>query len=180
MEPKEARTLERGISPRDDTLMHNDGDAVRFAEAGDKWLEDNEIGLLEAFDRLETDHSAVIIVVEGIHDERVLRELGVTRPILRVHQGEPRLRLVERIVSAATDDTEVLILTDFDSSGEELCKYLDEQLEIHKIRTLRRVRANIHRLMANMTNIEQLSTIIKKRENMRPLQPRGRHRRRPD
>ncbi len=149
-----------------------DSDDIQFARPGDKWLEDNEIGLLEIFNRLEVDHTEVIIVVEGMRDECVLRQLGVTRPILRVHQGWSLHEFIEHIANIVTENSEVLILTDFDSKGQELGTYIDHQLEVRRIRTLRRLRTEISRFMANMTTIEELSSIVKKRESIRPLRQR--------
>ncbi|MHA1208697.1 MAG: toprim domain-containing protein, partial [Candidatus Freyarchaeota archaeon] len=65
----------------------------------------------------------VPIVVEGYKDERSLRALGISGPILKL-SGKNLLEIAERL--QRFDD--FLILTDFDRKGQELTSRLFQYL----------------------------------------------------
>ncbi|MEM4736033.1 MAG: hypothetical protein QXS20_09990 [Candidatus Thorarchaeota archaeon] len=129
------------------------------------WLEDNERELIDLFREIERE-GRVIIVVEGARDEMALRELGVTLPVVRVHRGQSREQVLELIVGTLIGrDMDVLILTDFDPEGTELNRYLEHELELRRIHVQKNQRAHIGRLMRGLRHVEQLISLLKKRDS---------------
>ncbi len=133
-----------------------------------RWLEGNERELLLLLRSIDLEYR-LIIVAEGKRDERALRRLGVTKPIVRTQSGKKREELIDRIVQARSDDEEVLILTDFDVEGVEMAEYIERQLELRHVPVQRRLRGKIRKLMASLRHIEQLVILLKRRDS--PLPP---------
>ncbi|WP_048056240.1 toprim domain-containing protein [Pyrococcus sp. ST04] len=65
-----------------------------------------------------------LIIVEGKRDEESLRKLGVRTEILRLSRSS-----LADIALMASEYEEVMILTDFDNTGEQLAKKLHSLLE---------------------------------------------------
>lgn len=74
----------------------------------------------------ELSDDGVAIIVEGQKDEIALRELGVKGPIHQIPKGgETPLNSLENLPKYE----EVIILTDFDRTGEELADFCEKHLE---------------------------------------------------
>lgn len=129
-----------------------------------KNLEENERELLEFLQRLDTEYPKILIVVEGTRDEDILRDLGVESKIVRTQSGRPRPELIQYIVDESKPNRPILILTDFDREGREMAKLIRRELEIRKIQTLHRVRRRIGNLMSNLRCIEELVSLLKRRD----------------
>ncbi|NWF95066.1 MAG: toprim domain-containing protein [Candidatus Thorarchaeota archaeon] len=136
---------------------------------GDKWLEKNERELLELIWRVGRHQSDLVVIVEGRRDESALRELGISGKMIRVHRGLSRLALIDEVVESVGPQGEVLILTDFDDEGQELCAFLEDELEHRRVHVNRALRRDFRRLMAHLCCIEQLVSIAKKRDSHVPV-----------
>ena len=133
-----------------------------------KKLRDNERFLVELFSKIDEQYEGLLIVVEGKRDEKILRELGVKARIVKTQSGKPRLEFLEEIASAAGKGGQVLILTDFDPEGVELCRLIERDLELRKIAILRRIRREIRKLMGNWRCIEEMVALFKRRDSPEP------------
>jgi 2,5-diamino-6-(ribosylamino)-4(3H)-pyrimidinone 5'-phosphate reductase len=114
--------------------------------------------LLEEFDELVStlrmfSESGVPIVVEGIKDERSLRELGVSGLIIRV-SGKSLLNIAEELALFEN----FLILTDFDSKGQELAWQLFRYLGHKNVDLSQNFRRRFGGLISRITgNVEGLA-----------------------
>jgi 5S rRNA maturation endonuclease (ribonuclease M5) len=102
------RSFRRGREPR-----------TRKTSLDPESLEELISSLVEASD------DGAAIIVEGVRDERSLRDLGVRGPIVRA-SGRPALELAEETAGAFKA---VVILTDWDRAGEELAKKMELHLQ---------------------------------------------------
>jgi 5S rRNA maturation endonuclease (ribonuclease M5) len=78
----------------------------------------------------ESETGVAVVVVEGEHDRRALRALGLTGRIVLVHGGGPLSALAGRL---ATGGAKVVVLTDWDSEGGHLAHRLKEFLEAEAV-----------------------------------------------
>jgi 5S rRNA maturation endonuclease (ribonuclease M5) len=131
----------------------------------------NERTLVELFSKIDGQYDGLLIVVEGKRDEKILRELGVKARIIKTQSGKPRLEFLEEIASAAGEGGQVLILTDFDPEGVDLCRFIERDLELRKIAILKRLRREIRKLMGNWRCIEEIVSLFKRRDSPEPQNP---------
>lgn len=131
-------------------------------------LRDNERSLIDLMQSLDRKYENILIVVEGRRDVRVLRDLGVKAPIIRTQLQNSRVQLAEDIAEQA-EGRDVLILTDFDKEGVEICRFIEQELEIRKIRYLRRLRLQIRKLMGNWRCIEEMVALFKRKDSPEPI-----------
>jgi len=134
-------------------------------------MRDNERTLVELFSKIDGQYEGLLIVVEGKRDEKILRELGVKARIIKTQSGKPRLEFLEEIASAAGEGGQVLILTDFDPEGVDLCRFIERDLELRKIAILKRLRREIRKLMGNWRCIEEIVSLFKRRDSPEPQDP---------
>lgn len=84
--------------------------------------------LLEIIEEYRQKNSESPIVVEGRNDVRSLRKLGFLGDIVCINSGQSLVNLVEDL---ARRNDEVIVLTDFDRTGEilkdKLCNYVQAQ-----------------------------------------------------
>jgi 5S rRNA maturation endonuclease (ribonuclease M5) len=137
-----------------------------------KKLRDNERFLVELFSKIDEQYEGLLIVVEGKRDEKILRELGVKARIVKTQSGKPRLEFLEEIASAAGEGGQVLILTDFDPEGVDLCRFIEGDLELRRIAILKRIRREIRKSMGNWRCIEEMVALFKRRDSPEPQDPR--------
>jgi 5S rRNA maturation endonuclease (ribonuclease M5) len=131
-------------------------------------MRDNEKILIDIFTSLDTEYPSLFIIVEGKRDERVLRDLGVKSKIIKTQSGRQRSVLVDGIVKFVEKQGQVLILTDYDDEGIELQKYIENELELHKIKILRRLRKKIRKAMGNWRCIEEMVALFKRKDSPEP------------
>ena len=132
-------------------------------------MRDNEKTLLDIFSSLDSDYPDLYVIVEGKRDERILRNLGVRSHIIKTQSGKQRSVLITEIIQLVGNNGQVLILTDFDQEGIELQKYIEMQLELHKIKILRRLRKRIRKVMGNWRCIEEIVAIFKRKDSPEPV-----------
>jgi 5S rRNA maturation endonuclease (ribonuclease M5) len=142
------------------------GGSVR---ATPKWLDDDQRELIDIIKELDTKYAPLLIVVEGLRDERVLRSLGVQSRIIRTQSGPSRPELIDVIVRELEPEFNVLILTDFDKQGKELNRYISQELEAHRIQPLRKVRRQIQKSMKHLRCIEELVTLFERLDSPEPF-----------
>ncbi len=140
-----------------------------MAWISDKRLRGNERLLIDILTQIEKKHPSIIIIVEGLRDERVLRNLGILAPIIRTQAGRLRPDLVDDIAEAAGKSGEVLILTDYDQEGIELAKFIESELEPRKVIVLRGLRLRIRNAMGNWRCIEELVALFGRKDSPEPL-----------
>ena len=133
-----------------------------------KKMRANERSLVELFSQIDEQYEGLLIVVEGKRDEKILQELGVKARIVKTQSGKPRLEFLEEIASAAGAGGQVLILTDFDPEGVDLCKLIERDLELRKIAILKRIRGEIRKSMGNWRCIEEMVALFKRRDSPEP------------
>jgi len=128
-------------------------------------LRDNERALLKIIQDLDSKYENLVVTVEGNRDVSVLRNLGVKAPIIKTQTKLPRYRMIEQIVERAGKRGKVLILTDYDQEGKEICNYIEKELELAGVKTLKGVRIRIRTLMGNWRCIEELVALFKRRDS---------------
>jgi len=159
------------LNEREDRSLGSKADIfrARFQQrARKKKLRDNERALIDTIQKLDHDYEGLIVVVEGKRDELVLRSLGLKAPIVRTQSGTPRTMFIDQLALATNQDRQVLILTDFDDEGSELCRTIEQELEIRRVKVLRRLRREIRKAMGNWRCIEELTALFKRRDSPEP------------
>jgi 5S rRNA maturation endonuclease (ribonuclease M5) len=160
------------LSEKKDRTLSGKADIFRAKSqqrASKKRLRDNERALIDTIQKLDHDYEGLLVIVEGKRDELVLRSLGLKAPIIKTQSGIPRQLFIDQLVSATDQGSQVLILTDFDEEGSELCRLIEQELEIRRIRVLRRLRREIRKAMGNWRCIEELTALFKRRDSPEPL-----------
>ena len=71
------------------------------------------------------------VIVEGERDVKALRALGLSGKVLPLNLGVPIFNLAE---SLSRDHRSVIILTDWDHRGGQLCRLLRDALEANGVR----------------------------------------------
>jgi len=156
------------VTDEKEESLRDKGELYRTREIEQKRsmkLQDNERALLEIIQNLDMKYKRLLIVVEGKRDASVLRDLGVKAPIIRTQSGLPRHRIVEKIVEEVGKEGEILLLTDYDPEGREICNYLERELELSGVKTLRGVRTKIRKFMGTWRCIEELVTLLKRSDS---------------
>jgi 5S rRNA maturation endonuclease (ribonuclease M5) len=128
-------------------------------------LTENERALIETIQTLDEKYPNLLVVVEGKRDVLVLRNLGLEAPIIRTQTKLPRTSLVEKIVTDAGKNGQVLILTDFDKKGKEIYRFIEKELELCGVKILKRERRMIRKYMEDWTTIEQLVSLFKRSDS---------------
>ncbi|MFW9957378.1 MAG: toprim domain-containing protein [Candidatus Odinarchaeota archaeon] len=128
-------------------------------------LRDNERALLKIIQDLDSKYENLVVIVEGNRDVSVLRNLGVKAPIIKTQTKLPRYRMIEQIVERAGKRGKVLILTDYDQEGKETCNYIEKELELAGVKTLKGVRIRIRKLMGNWRCIEEFVALFNRRDS---------------
>jgi len=103
-------------------------------------MQDDERELVEMIQSLDSKYENILIIVEGKRDVLVLRNLGVEAPIIKTQSRLTRYEMAEKIVSEAGEKRQVLILTDYDKEGKEICSFIEKELETSGVKVLKRER----------------------------------------
>ena len=108
---------------------------------------------------VEASHDGAAIIVEGIRDERSLRDLGVEGPIIRASR-RPALEVAE---NAARAYGKIVILTDWDRTGDELAKKLKQHLRGTGARVDLDTRDRLKRMVRReIKDVESLSRFVER------------------
>ncbi len=144
--------------------IYRERDKARESSRG---LRENEKSLIRLIQKLD-DFEGIVVVVEGKRDEHILRSLGLSVPIIRTQQRLPRPELLEDIADRAGRKGRVLILTDFDEEGIEICKFIEKGLEPRRIKVLQGLRFEIRKAMGNWRCIEEMVALFKRKDSPEP------------
>ena len=128
-------------------------------------LQENERELIEIITNLDSKYENLLIVVEGKRDVLVLKNLGVKAPIVKTQSRLSRIDMAENIAKKAGKDGQVLILTDYDKEGKDLCRFIERQLELSGTKVLKRERRMIRRSMGPWICIEDLDSLFKRSDS---------------
>jgi len=128
-------------------------------------LQENERELIEIIQSLDSKYENLFIVVEGKRDVLVLRNLGVKAPIIKTQSRLPRVDMAENIAKKAGKEGQVLILTDYDKAGKDLCKFIEKQLELTGTSILKKERHRIRKYMGPWRCIEDLDSLFKRSDS---------------
>jgi len=115
-------------------------------------------GIEAVLEGLRERDARTAILVEGERDVRALDALGVPGPIVKLNAGESLLNMCESL--ARQYDT-VVLLTDWDSKGEELALKLKVNLERAAVRVDTHPRERLGRLARpEVSAVEELSSLV--------------------
>ncbi len=108
---------------------------------------------------VQASEEGAAIIVEGVRDERSLRDLGVEGPIVRATR-RPALEVAEE---AARDYREIVILTDWDRAGEELAQRMGRHLQCTGTSVDLETRARLKRMVRReIKDVESLSRFVER------------------
>jgi 5S rRNA maturation endonuclease (ribonuclease M5) len=145
-------------------IIYRERDKARESSRG---LRENEKSLINLIQKLDS-FEGLLVVVEGKRDEHILRSLGMCAPIVKTQQRLPRPELLDDIAARAGHDGQVLILTDFDEEGIEICKFIEKGLEPKRIKVLQGLRFEIRKAMGNWRCIEEIVALFKRKDSPEP------------
>ena len=128
-------------------------------------LKEHERELVELIQKLDSKYKGLLIVVEGKRDSMVLRNLGVKSPIIKTQSRLSRMDMAESIAKKAGKRGQVLILTDFDKEGKEICRFIERELELSGVKVLKRERRIIRRSMGPWRCIEEITSLFKRSDS---------------
>ncbi len=131
-------------------------------------MRDNERALVELLLKIDRKYKDLVMIVEGKRDVNILRDLGVQSRIFRTQTKRTREETADLIAQKIKGNERVLILTDFDQEGIEIGQILDQALEIRKVKTLKRLRKEVRKLMGNWRCIEELAALFKRKDSPEP------------
>ena len=134
-----------------------------------KQLKPNEEKIVDVIKSLDEKYPELVVIVEGIRDERVLRSLGLSAFIIKTQSGFSRPSLIDAIEQSLGPARKVLILTDFDEEGEEIASFLKSELELRRVKLLERERRQIRNHMGNLVCIEELVVLFKHKFSPEPV-----------
>ena len=128
-------------------------------------LQEHERELVQLIQSLDSKYDELLIIVEGKRDVLVLENLGVQAPIIKTQSRLSRINLVENIAAKAGKKGQVLILTDFDKKGKEICSFIQKGLELSGVKVLKRERRMIRKYMGPWRCIEELTSLFKRSDS---------------
>ncbi len=125
-----------------------------------KALEELITALLEASSR------GAAIIVEGRRDKNALRSLGVEGPIIMASR-RPALDLAEDVARIYRD---IIVLTDWDSKGEEMALIIEQHLRCTSARTDLETRSRLKKLVRkDIKDVESLSLYMDRMRELRDI-----------
>jgi len=128
-------------------------------------LQEHERQLVEIIQSLDTKYEHLLIVVEGKRDVLVLENLGVNAPMIKTQSRLSRIDMAEDIATKAGKKGQVLILTDFDKEGKEICRFIEKELELNGVKILKRERRMIRKYMGPWRCIEEITSLFKRSDS---------------
>lgn len=119
---------------------------------------------LEALEELiasliDASYQGAAIIVEGRRDLQALRALGLPGPVIMASR-RPALELAEE---AARNYSRIILLTDWDRKGDEMCKTIEFHLRSVGSRPDREIRSRLGKLVKKeIKDVESLSRYTEK------------------
>ena len=119
---------------------------------------------LEALEELiasliDASYQGAAVIVEGRRDLQALRALGLPGPVIMASR-RPALQLAE---DAARSYSQIILLTDWDRKGDEMCKTIELHLRSVGSRPDREIRSRLGKLVKKeIKDVESLSRYAEK------------------
>jgi len=119
---------------------------------------------LEALEELiasliDASYQGAAVIVEGRRDLQALRALGLPGPVIMASR-RPALELAEE---AARSYSQIILLTDWDRKGDEMCKTIELHLRSVGSRPDREIRSRLGKLVKKeIKDVESLSRYTEK------------------
>jgi 5S rRNA maturation endonuclease (ribonuclease M5) len=123
---------------------------------------------LEALEELigalkEASSQGAAIIVEGRRDEMALRSLGVLGPVIMASR-HPALHLAEEV---AQSYSEIILLTDWDSKGDEMATAIEQHLRCTSSHTEMEIRSRLKKLVKKeIKDVESLGIYVERMRNI--------------
>ena len=103
---------------------------------------------------LDASYQGAAIIVEGRRDLQALRALGLPGPVIMASR-QSALDLAEE---AARNYPQIILLTDWDSKGDEMCKTIEYHLRSMGSRPDKEIRSRLKKLVKKeIKDVESLS-----------------------
>jgi len=103
---------------------------------------------------LDASYQGAAIIVEGRRDEQALRALGLPGPVIMASRRSA-LDLAE---DAARNYPQIILLTDWDRKGDEMCSTIERHLRSVGSRPDREIRSRLKKLVKKeIKDVESLS-----------------------
>lgn len=124
--------------------------------------------LLEVLDELREANKATPILVEGQRDITSLRALGMPGAVVALNQGTTLFNVAE-VLGAQVK--EIILLTDWDSKGQQLFDRMRAQLAANGVRCIVSFRDDLrHAIRPTLPDVESLASYVKRGlEKHRPV-----------
>lgn len=104
----------------------------------------------------------VPIIVEGRKDEKALRELGISGPVVVLNDG---LSIIDTCTRISEEYERAVILTDWDRKGGQLARQLMDALDANGVHFDTEIRACISRLSKkDIKDVESLPVFLRRLE----------------
>ncbi len=119
---------------------------------------------LEALEELiasliDASYQGAAVIVEGRRDLQALRALGLPGPVILASR-RPALELAEE---AARSYSQIILLTDWDRKGDEMCKAIELHLRSVGSRPDKEIRCRLGKLVKKeIKDVESLSRYAEK------------------
>lgn len=94
----------------------------------------------KVLDEMKRLNAVMPIIVEGESDVKALRELDIEGEIIQIHRGQTIFNFCEEI---SRKYAAVIVLTDWDRKGGQLCKSLREGLKANDVKFNTDIRAKL-------------------------------------
>ena len=99
------------------------------------------------------------IIVEGRHDEMALRALGLPGPVIMASHR----RALDLAEEAARSFTDIVLLTDWDSKGDEMARNIEHHLRSVGSRPDAELRSRLKKLVKKeIKDVESLSLYVER------------------
>ena len=105
----------------------------------------------------ELNEKDAVIIVEGKKDRNALQRIGVRGRIELVNRSP------EELSRRMSGEKEAILLTDFDTTGEEICRRMQESLFSYNIKADVDLRKKFHRIL-RVRNFEKIDKQIEEFE----------------
>jgi len=114
---------------------------------------------LEAFEELiasllEASYQGAVVIVEGKRDMQALRALGLPGPVIMAS----RRRALDLAEDVARSYREIILLTDWDGKGDEMCRTIECHLRSVGSKPDKEIRSRLKKLVKKeIKDVESLS-----------------------
>ena len=108
---------------------------------------------------LEASMQGAAVIVEGRHDEMALRALGLPGPVIMASHR----RALDLAEEAARNFSDIVLLTDWDSKGDEMARNIEHHLRSVGSRPDAELRSRLKKLVKKeIKDVESLSQYVER------------------